>query len=243
MNRPSYKPGLAQQRGVVVMIMLVIMVMGSAYFLITSLTKGDPQHPRMVDATTELNQIREALIGYAISNGRCLPCPSASATSGTAAASCTTASARVGFLPWLDLNLGEQDYWGHRYRYKVDPNFATGSACDFSIAADMIAKTRDALDTLTDIPLPSTLAAVIISHGPNGFGSFNINGVALSNPPAANIDERTNRLNGTLAFIQRPMVTVTAAASGPFDDVIGWVTRQELRDQLVKSNCCGPLPP
>lgn len=243
MNRLHHRPSLAKQRGVVVMIMLVIMVMGSAYFLVTSLTKGDPEQPRLVDATTELNQIREALIGYAISHGRCLPCPSATATSGIAATSCATAATRVGFLPWVDLGLGDTDRWSHRYRYKVDPNFATGSACDFTVAADMSAQTRDALDALTPIPLPSTLAAVIISHGPNGFGSFDIAGNALPNPPAANIDELTNRLNGTLAFIQRPMVTTTAAASGPFDDVIGWVTRQELRDQLEKSNCCGPLPP
>lgn len=243
MNRHSYQPGFSKQHGVVVMIMLVILVLGSASFLIAALNKGDPQQPNMVDATTELGEITDALIGFAISNGGCLPCPSSPiANDGKAISSCTGAN-RVGLLPWLDLNLGAQDHWGHRYRYKVDPNYATGSGCNYSNPADMSAQTRNSLGVLNPIPLPSTLAAVVISHGPNGFGSFNTNGVALPNPPAANVDEVTNRNNATLAFVQRPMTTEAAAAGGPFDDVIGWVVRNELRDQVDKSDCCDPLPP
>lgn len=243
MNRHPYQPGISKQRGVVVMIMLVILVLGSASFLIAALNKGDPQQPNMVDATTELGEITDALIGFAITNGGCLPCPSTTATSGNAGASCATASTRVGFLPWLDLNLGAQDHWGHRYRYKVDPNYATGSGCNYSNPADMSAQTRNSLGVLDPIPLPSTLAAVVISHGPNGLGSFNTNGVALPNPPAANFDEVTNRNNGTLVFVQGPMTADAAAASGPFDDVIAWVVRKELRDQVNASTCCGALPP
>ncbi|MDD5249610.1 MAG: prepilin-type N-terminal cleavage/methylation domain-containing protein [Rhodocyclaceae bacterium] len=95
-----------------------------------------------------LAEIRDALIGFAIVNGR-LPCPAvattatgttdagseaykghectcASATSDVASAGgvpCATDGSVTGVLPWATLSLPETDAWGHRYTYRLNTNF------------------------------------------------------------------------------------------------------------------------
>lgn len=71
-----------------------------------------------------LDQIKEALIGFAIANGR-LPCPAL----GTAASGTTNAgveqfttpacTALVGVIPWSTLGVPETDSWGRRFTYRV----------------------------------------------------------------------------------------------------------------------------
>jgi type II secretory pathway pseudopilin PulG len=104
------------------------------------------------DTTKALTDIREALIGYAIVNGR-LPCPAdrtiatATANAGTEAVTvaggpcaCTAAASGIaatggvacndttpdsvtGVLPWATLGLPETDAWGNRYTYRVTTRF------------------------------------------------------------------------------------------------------------------------
>lgn len=105
------------------------------------------------DTAKALTDIREALIGYAIVNGR-LPCPAdrsiatattnagaeavsavggpcacTSATSGiavaTGGAACsdTTPGSVTGVLPWATLGLPETDAWGNRFTYRVTTRF------------------------------------------------------------------------------------------------------------------------
>lgn len=95
-----------------------------------------------------LAEIREALIGFAIINGR-LPCPAqatlatgaagageetlasntcACASSGSTVAqagstACTETSV-TGVLPWVTLGLNETDAWDRRYTYRVATHFA-----------------------------------------------------------------------------------------------------------------------
>jgi prepilin-type N-terminal cleavage/methylation domain-containing protein len=98
------------------------------------------------DADKALAEIREALIGYAIANGR-LPCPAvATLPDGAAGAgmearsggNCACASdtteasmaphpcstpTTTGVLPWATLSLPETDAWGRRYTYSIDTKF------------------------------------------------------------------------------------------------------------------------
>lgn len=85
-----------------------------------------------------LEQIREALYGYAIINGK-LPCPTtqpnpADVSYGTGDVACLLTSP-AGALPWKDLGVQEVDAWGTQrneisdpwigyWTYRVDPNFA-----------------------------------------------------------------------------------------------------------------------
>jgi type II secretory pathway pseudopilin PulG len=98
-----------------------------------------------------LNDIRDALIGFAIAKGR-LPCPAvATIPSGTSGAGvearagdgcgCTSptsdaagvggstcsadndANSVAGVLPWATLGLPETDAWGRRYSYRINTRF------------------------------------------------------------------------------------------------------------------------
>lgn len=213
------------------MIMLLILIMGSAYFLLTKLNKGDPQQPQNIAAVTDLGAIRAALIGYAQTNAssHCLPCPSLSALSGVAPNSCDN-STRAGYLPWQTLGLGALDKWGHRIRYVVDPEYTTG--CDYlGTTLDMNVQTRDASGTPQLIAMVSPPVAVILSYGSNGFGSRDANNRFQGNPPASHLDELSNQ-TATTSFMQRTLTDDPTVTGGPFDDLLVWVTRKELRDQV-----------
>lgn len=91
-----------------------------------------------------LNEVKEALLGYAVINGR-LPCPdcpdgTVGSCNSVAAANrndgiedrsgsapnriCHTA---VGNLPWVDLQVGEMDAWSHHFSYRVTAAFSQES--------------------------------------------------------------------------------------------------------------------
>lgn len=231
----------ARQSGAVIMIMLLILVLGSAYFLLTTLNKGDPKLPRAEDQMRELGIIRDALLGFAYLNNGCLPCPSTNATVGTAPANCTAAN-RAGFLPWESLNLGNTDQWAHRYRYVVDPAFANNGcgALTLSSTGDIRIQTRDMAGALTDVALNQP--AVVHTHGPNGFGARNPDGTALPNPPVGHLDEQANR-TATTNFIQRPADSTAGIPGGPFDDQLTWVPLNELINQADKARTPPGLPP
>src|SRR5205814_8666540 len=84
---------------------------------------------RINDTQKQLDVIREALLGFAVANGR-LPCPAnqalanTAATAGTevrAAGACTNAE---GVLPWATLGISEADAWQRRVTYRVTLEFA-----------------------------------------------------------------------------------------------------------------------
>ena len=229
-------PGTAEsQRGAALLIMMLVMILGSASFLLSKLNEKRSALPDASRAQTELGRIRSALIGHAQLNGGCLPCPSLNPLSGIAPASCSLAT-RAGYLPWQTLNIGEQDPWSHRLRYLVDPDFAVG--CSYTQAGDMIGQTRNSSGAL--ITQSSNLVAIVLSHGINGFGSRDHNGNAVVNPPASHQEEISN-LTTSDRGIRRPMDLNPSSNGGPFDDIVLWIDRQTLRDEV--NDAIGGLPP
>lgn len=86
-----------------------------------------------------------------------------------------------------------------------------------------------------------TAVAVIISHGKNGFGAATTKS-ALRMPATAAIgagqDEISNATDTTLTttpviFIRRPVTEVTAAIGGAYDDVVAYMTPQDLLQPLI----------
>lgn len=94
----------------------------------------------IADTRRTMDQIREALIGFAQANGR-LPCPARGATpAGSIDSSTWTQSfsagaeqydttnkrcfTALGVVPWSTLGLTETDAWGRRFTYRVSPAFA-----------------------------------------------------------------------------------------------------------------------
>ncbi len=235
----SHTPCPRQQTGAVVLIMLLILIMGSATLLLTKLNKGDPRQPRNITAVQDLGAVRDALIGHSLINGNCLPCPDLDGD-GLAQTACSGIPV-AGDLPWATLNVGATDTWGRRLRYVVDPDFAGSGSCAITtgMTGDIRVRGYDNLGNPYD--LTSDSPAAVISHGANGYGATSADGSALPNPPPGHDDEETNR-TGTTLLVQRVSTDDPASAGGPFDDLVVWISLDDYKVQLENING-GPLPP
>lgn len=121
-----------------VLFIVALLLGGLLVPLSTRLEQGN----RETTAAT-LNDIKEALLGYAVINGRlpCPDCPDGNAPCNAVAAAdrndgigdwtgsapdrvCAT---QVGNLPWVDLQVGEYDAWNRHFTYRVTAEFSRES--------------------------------------------------------------------------------------------------------------------
>lgn len=209
------------------------------------------QQRQIADTQKILDEIREALLGFATTNGY-LPCPDrqvgSAANDGTedvdaATGRCTNISGTTpnalaaGNLPWASLGVGHQDAWGNRFRYTVLETYARRTpATSFNLNTSATGGLRVCSSTGCGSPatLTSTAVAVVISHGSNGRGAINAN-TNLSNPPPASVDEANNANNDREA-VSRPLSTVTG---NEFDDLVVWLPRFIVNNRMITA---GRLP-
>lgn len=202
-----------------------------------------------------LVNIREALIGFAVVNGR-LPCPANPTTpTGTSGAgieaSTGTAHSLVctylaGVLPWATLGLPESDFWGNRYTYRVNATFsrgidpnptllsAFGTGCSIATVSEMPTKSAFALCTKGDISvkvasggtdIATEVPAIVVSHGKNILGAYSTGGTQIS---GASGDEFENA-DGNTTFV----------SSGSLDDQLIWIPGSILMGRMLAA---GKLP-
>ncbi|MDP2154704.1 MAG: prepilin-type N-terminal cleavage/methylation domain-containing protein [Sulfuricella sp.] len=177
---------------------------------------------RISETQKALDEINQALIGFAVANKR-LPCPStqtdpAATDYGAENASCSAAPIAEGYLPWKTLGVAELDAWGiprtntaapwlGYWRYRVDRNFAVTFTLTTSFA-DSLAVRNSAgatLTTTTERPV-----AIIYSTGPN---------------------KTADGQNATFDAIYQSDTPTTA-----FDDITIWVSRPILFNRMVAAN-------
>jgi len=194
-------------------------------------------------AQKQLDEIKEALLGYAIVNGR-LPRPAASETDGSERASCADARECTGFLPWATLGLPKADAWGKLFRYSVAAQYANATF-DFNTGGALKTVQTRIPGTTTPVNLATNLVAVVLWYGPNNWGRSEA-GTDIADTSVTNVDEDTNNakfqcstVGDCTDFISRPAVTSTAAAGGEFDDLLVWVPQTILFSRMVAA---GKLP-
>jgi len=187
-----------------------------------------------------LEQAREALLGFAMANGR-LPRPATSATDGSErAADCATNAECTGYLPWAALGSPRGDAWGKLFRYSVTRSFANsaGPALTLSTAGVKRVMTRTGG---APVILADQVVAVVISHGPRNWGA-GIDGGTIADGSSSNADEDANATNDGQAaspFYSRTASAVPGAAGGEFDDLVVWVPQTIVASRLVSA---GHLP-
>jgi prepilin-type N-terminal cleavage/methylation domain-containing protein len=201
------------------------------------------------DTQKALSEIKEAIIGYALANGR-LPCPAdptiatGSANAGISRATCTTAANSTGALPWATLGVSETDAWGNRYTYRVTPDFAdaiassTYGGCTPSpiptLASFGLCSVGN-LNVLSAATGGTTIAGsvpvVIISHGKNGAGAYTTQGTQLA--VGSDADELENSDGST------DNNYVSHTLSPTFDDLVVWISPNILYNRMVAA---GKLP-
>ena len=195
---------------------------------------------RVAQTEQQLAQIKEALIGFAITR-RYLPCPAVSSSNGLEDRTATgcTGGKRVGFLPWVTLGLDPADAWDNLFRYSVAVAYTSSNPSTlFTLddTGDITIQTRDsagALVSLSNADIPTA----VVSLGKNGFGATARDGSARIAPAGA--DEQTNATNPGTTFVWRVHTDRTTAPGGEFDDVVVWITPNILNSRMVAA---GRLP-
>jgi len=205
------------------------------------------EQKRIAETNKALEEIKEALMGFAVANGR-LPCPdnatiaNATANNGEEDA-CSAGAETEGNLPWATLGVGAADAWGNRLRYRVTNAF-TVAGFPLGTNGTLRVCTTAACGTSVANQVP----VVVLSHGKNGFGSINANRNAgditripcPGAPPICSADETAN-LNVVAPndFVHRTL-TPAATPAGEFDDLVIWLSPNVLFNRMVAA---GKLPP
>lgn len=154
--------GCSKQRGAVLMVMLVIMVIGAAVILVSSLNSSSLQINRDKITAGALAQAKEALIGYSSSTKLAggaerpgdLPCPDTN-NDGITETSCGSAAGsnqakRIGRLPWKTLGLPDlRDGSGERLWYAVSNNFKYNTRTTCTAPGQTGCLNSDTLGTIT----------------------------------------------------------------------------------------------
>lgn len=154
-----------------------------------------------------------------------------------------------GVLPWATLGMQGHDAWGNRYTYAVTPQFANNRTGFTSL--------QTASDPPVSPPTPpssgglnvfassacgtaliASLPMIVISHGANGRGAQNVNGgtpLAASSVP---INERLNLAGFSPATPCTVNSFVTQSPSDTYDDLVIWVSSNELFNRVCPAGGC-----
>ena len=135
MDLPFVNP--RRQRGLALLVMVIVLILGSTFFLVKQLNSTAQRLQRTTVSTNVLAQAKDALIGYAATNSSrpgALPCPDRyppgdanegrGGSNANGLGSCPNASDRIGRLPWKTLGLPDlRDASGERMWYALSGNF------------------------------------------------------------------------------------------------------------------------
>ncbi len=197
-----FSHGRGKQRGVALMIMLVILVVGIAAVLVNSLTSSTVKTARQENTAAALAQAKDALIGRAIKDATSpgsLPCPdtnddgSAESTVGQPGGNC---SSYIGRLPWKTLGLPDlRDGSGERLWYALSPNFR-----DY-VTLNPINSNSIGILTVSGTSAASNVIAIVFAAGPpvSGQSRSSTNQVACATSGSTIAESwcATNYLEGT----------------------------------------------
>ena len=235
---------------VAVVMFIIVLLLGSILVPLTT----QVEQRQISDTQKTLDEIKEALTGFAIANGY-LPCPDTTGdgvADPNAPGACTNAA---GAVPWATLNVPRGDAWGNQFRYRVTPEFTNTPALGSCVVSDGRLGLCDAGNITVNTRNPTTKAiqilsantvAVIFSPGKNGYGATSTDGTPRAAVPGVNTDETTNAAAGT-TFVSRTATGVGSACSDTiaaqpfceFDDIVVWLSRFTLFNRMVTA---GKLP-
>ena len=190
---------------------------------------GQVEQRRVSETRKQLDEIQQAVIGFAIINGR-LPCPAVGITqtgqpnAGVENPPCQAVGTNGGVLPWVTLGVSETDAWGRRFTYRVTPAFAiVGTPFQLSSTPNL---NVGVTTTSTDTSVAAGVPAVVVSHGTNGLGAYTPAGGAP--PTVATGDELDNvATNNNNHFVSHDFV------QNGFDDLVIWISPNTLMNRMV----------
>ena len=234
---------------------IVLVLFGIAMSMGLKMVTANLDNAAYSATKSKQERIKLALIGYLRTYGR-LPCPdyvvATVATGAEATPSCNAAPTDgYGIVPWQTLGIprdAAQDGWGNYFTYRV----ANGTAGSKNWTSKTVGTPFDIneLTTSTDaltiqelnaagtalVSTSSKAVAIILSHGKNGFGAKTVKVAAripATTAVGAGTDEITNATSGITTFVRRPVTEDPATVGGAYDDVVTYMTPQDLLQPLV----------
>jgi len=178
---------------------------------------GQIEQQRRNETRKYLDEVRDALLGYAIANKH-LPCPDSN-NDGVAEATCTTAASQIGTLPYIDLGITNKDAYGNALIYAVTKEFAD-STTHFTLSTTGTINTMRVCTTAACAAnLTNNAVAVIVSRGANW-------------ATASSADEAENT-DGDTDFVSHDLV------QNGYDDLVIWLSPNILFNRMVTA---GQLP-
>ena len=201
-------------------LMIVALLLGGLLPTISS----QIEQRNVTETRKQLDEIQQALLGYAVINGK-LPCPAQpSIATGNANAGVANCALTTGVLPWATLGVTETDAWGRRFTYTASSTF---SASTFSLSSTGTLTVKSAATGGSNIA--NSIPAVFLSHGKNGSGAYLPSGTQI--PASSDPDELDNSNGGTVFVSHIPTPT--------FDDLVVWLSPNILFNRMVTA---GKLP-
>ncbi|MES2385212.1 MAG: type II secretion system protein [Pseudomonadota bacterium] len=245
---PYKRSGVAHDRGFsLVEMAIVLIIVGLALGAGLSALSGQIEQKKINETQKVLEEARDALMGFAIVNGR-LPRPATvAANTGVEIANCASEAACTGLIPWSTLGVTKLDGWGKIIRYSVTPAFAN-AAFNQGTAGTKNVWTRVNGGPISPTAVAANVPAVVFSHGRDNFGTTDGGGaipntaVGLTNTDEINNDTGTGTGPLGTNFVQRPPSTNTVAP-GVFDDMVVWLPRPTLFARLGAAGRTIPTPP
>ena len=135
---------LKTQRGAALLLLVAVLGLGAASLLMSAFSRNGAEAARQQRTLAILAQARDALTGFAATNGR-LPRPASSATDGRERpAECASDADCSGFLPWVALGVPGLDAWGKVLRYSVTPEMSRAPIASVSAVANRVVLQRKA---------------------------------------------------------------------------------------------------
>jgi len=235
------------------------MVLAIVTLLLTGLVptiSGQLEQRRSAETKKQLDEIQQALIGFAIINGH-LPCPATLASNGLENRSggfCNGSDAANydGYIPGATLGLSYLDgrglvldAWDNPIRYAVTGWNKTTSP----VQADVYTTANG----MATVGLSSLSPSLLVCNTATGIGTGCASGEALTADPGVpavvfstgkngasggtGTDESEN-LNADKFFVSHTP-TATGNPNGEFDDLVIWISNQVLISKMVSA---GKLP-
>lgn len=214
---------------------IVLVIVGLALGAGLSVLSGQIEQKKINETQKVLEEARDALIGFAIVNGR-LPRPATVLNNGVEIANCPNDAVCTGLIPWSVLGVSKLDGWGKIIRYSVTPAFANAAFTQSTVGTKNV-RTRVNGGPISVTAVAANVPAVVFSHGRDNFGTTD-GGVAIPNSAVGltNTDEITNDTGAGTGpagtnFIQRAP-SINTAVPGVFDDMVVWLPTATLLSRL-----------
>ena len=202
---------------------IVLAIVGLLLAGLLPTLSGQVEQQRANETRKQMNDIKDALIGYAIVNGR-LPYPaSASAVTATANAGVSDSTLASGVIPWVTLGTSETDAWGRRFTYSATGSFIASNFTLASTGSLTVKTSTTGSNVATGIP------AVFVSHGINGWGAYTPQGTQIS---ASSDSDEADNSNANNSFVSHD-------PTPSFDDLVVWISPGILFNRMVSA---GKLP-